>query len=361
MRPVEVYRSGKGARIYRLPLEVFPGMVGYSHLVYSGEVVALVDVGSGFGVSDEHLEAGLAAVRDQHGEKARWEDITHILITHGHIDHYGGLRYVRQECGAPVGVHELDLRVLTNYEERLQLIAWRLREFLLEAGVEPDQVEEIMDLYLINKQLFSSVPVEFTYEAVGMMIGPLRLFHMPGHCPGEVVIRVDDILLSGDHVLETISPHQAPERLSLNTGLGTYLESLARLVPLAKEIRLTLGGHEGPIHDLGERIRAIQALHLERLEQVLDLLDEPRTVAEIARELFPDVNGYHVLLALEEAGAHVEYLDQRAYLRIANIDDLDGRGPVPIHYRRRSGATQPLLIQGKVRRQPQEGIGPEIR
>jgi glyoxylase-like metal-dependent hydrolase (beta-lactamase superfamily II) len=351
MKPVETYQSAKGARIYRLPVEVFPGTVGYSPLVYSNDVVALVDVGSGFGVSDEHL----------HEENANWDDITHVLITHGHIDHHGGLRYVRQHCSAPVGVHELDLRVLTNYEERLQLIAWRLREFLLEAGVEADQVEEIMDLYLINKQLFSSVPIDFTYEAVGMVVGPLRLIHMPGHCPGQVVIQVDDILLSGDHVLETISPHQAPERLSLNTGLGTYLESLARLAPLAKEIRLTLGGHEGPIHDLGERIRAIQTLHLERLEQVLDLLDEPRTVAQVSRELFPDVSGYHVLLALEEAGAHLEYLDQRAYLKIVNIDDLDGRGPMPIRYVRRSGATQSLLIPGKVKQQPQEEIDPEIR
>lgn len=353
MRQVQAYESAHGARIYRMPLEVFPGMVGYSYLVYSGDIVALMDVGSNFGVSDEHLEAGLAAVRENFGEKAEWGDITHVLISHGHIDHYGGLRYVREQCKAPVGVHELDLRVLSNYEERLQLIAWRLREFLLEAGVEPDHVGEIMDLYLINKQLFSSTPVDFTFQASGMEVGPLKLIHMPGHCPGLVVVRIDDILLSADHVLETISPHQAPERLSLNTGLGTYIESLDRLAPLAKEIRLTLGGHEGEIEDLGARIREIKALHYERLEKVLDFLDEPRTLAEIAKALFPDANGYHELLAIEEAGAHLEYLDQRAYLNVVNIDDLDGHGPVPIRYRRRTGATQPLLIPGMVVRQPQ--------
>jgi glyoxylase-like metal-dependent hydrolase (beta-lactamase superfamily II) len=361
MRKVQVYESTHGARIYRIPLEVFPGMVGYSHLVYSGEVVALVDVGSDFGVSDEHLEAGLVAVRESYGEKAGWEDITHVLISHGHIDHFGGLRYVRKQCDAPVGVHELDLRVLTNYEERLQLIAWRLREFLIEAGVEHDQVEEIMDLYLINKQLFSSTPVDFTFQAIGMEVGPLKLIHMPGHCPGLVVVQVDDILLSSDHVLETISPHQAPERLSLNTGLGTYLESLDRLAPLAKEIRLTLGGHEGEIYDLGARIQEIKTLHYERLEQVLDFLDEPRTLAEIARALFPDASGYHELLALEEAGAHLEYLDQRAFLNVVNIEELDGRGPVPIRYRRRTGATQPLLIPGMVVRQSQATMQPKSR
>jgi len=361
MREVQAYESSNGARIYRIPLEVFPGMVGYSHLVFSGDVVALVDVGSNFGVSDEHLEAGLAAVREQHGERAEWSDITHVLISHGHIDHYGGLRYVRQQSKALVGVHELDLRVLSNYEERLQLIAWRLREFLLEAGVEADRAKDIMDLYLINKQLFSSTPVDFTYQAVGMAVGPLRLIHMPGHCPGLVVLQVDDILLSSDHVLETISPHQAPERLSLNTGLETYLESLDRLLPLAKDIRLTLGGHEGQIEDLAARIEEIKKLHFERLEQVLTLLDEPRTLAEIARELFPEAKGYHELLALEEAGAHLEYLDQRAYLQIVNIDDLNGQGPVPIRYRRRTGATQPLLIPGMVVRQSQVKIDPKSR
>jgi hypothetical protein len=40
-------------------------------------------------------------------------------------------------------------------------------------------------------------------------------------------------------------------------------------------------------------------------------------------------------LALEEAGAHVEYLYQRGMLRIDNLADLDqGVGLVPVRYRR---------------------------
>jgi hypothetical protein len=45
------------------------------------------------------------------------------------------------------------------------------------------------------------------------------------------------------------------------------------------------------------------------------------------------VNGYNVLLALEEAGAHVEYLYQRGLLSITNIADLeDGKEAVAIRY-----------------------------
>jgi glyoxylase-like metal-dependent hydrolase (beta-lactamase superfamily II) len=346
MRPVEVYASSGGARIYRIPLEVFPDMVGYVHLVYRDDLVALVDVGSGFGVSNEHLEAGLSAVREEHGERAGWTDLTHVLITHAHIDHYGGIRYVREHCQAAIGVHELDRPVLTDYEGNLSLSTQRLRAFLRVAGLEADQVEEIMDLHLINKHLFSSTEVDFTYEAVGMQIGALRLLHMPGHCPGEVVILVDDVMLSGDHVLETISPHQTPEHLALNMGLGTYLDSLHRLMPIADGIRLTLGGHEGPITDLKARIHGIQCLHHERLNRMLSLLETPMTIVEIAREIFPDVRGYHELLALEEAGAHVEYLEQRGFLQVANLEETNGRDPEPMLYRRREGVMLPLQIPG---------------
>ncbi|MGD8814137.1 MAG: MBL fold metallo-hydrolase [Anaerolineales bacterium] len=349
-----MYASSGGARIYRIPLEVFPEMVGYAHLVYRDDLVVLVDVGSGFGVSNEHLESGLAFVREEHGERADWTDLTHVLITHGHIDHYGGIRYVRQQCRALVGIHELDRRVLTNYEERLSLGTQRLRAFLHHAGVKADQVEEIMDLYLINKHLFSSVEVDFTYEAVGMEIGSLRLFHMPGHCPGEVVILVDDVLLSGDHVLETISPHQTPERLSLNMGLSTYLNSLHRLIPLAGDIRLTLGGHEGPINDLKARIRGIQRLHYDRLNQMLDLLAKPMTIVAIAKEIFPDVQGYHELLALEETGAHIEYLEQHGFLLVENLEETNGRDPKPALYQRRKGAMLPLQIPGMAAAQPED-------
>jgi hypothetical protein len=38
--------------------------------------------------------------------------------------------------------------------------------------------------------------------------------------------------------------------------------------------------------------------------------------------LFGKVGSYHVLLALEEAGAHVEYLYQRGELAAANLDEI---------------------------------------
>ena len=300
-----------------------------------GALRVLVDAGSGFGESNTYLEAGREGVAQHLGQPFEWSDLTHILITHGHIDHFGGLNHVLPRCSARLGVHELDKRILTHHEERVAVVARRLGDYLIEAGVSPEGQRRLLELYRFNKVLFSSVPVDFTYEAAGMRLGPFEMLHVPGHCAGHVVIRLHEVLFSGDHVLEDISPHQAPERLTLSTGLDHYLHSLARLKSWRRQIRLTLPGHRQVITDLRRRITEIQAVHRARLEQVLDLLRDPHTIVEVSKSLFHDVSGYSVLLAIEEAGAHVEYLYQRGVIELANLPEVEAaRGPVPLRYRR---------------------------
>ncbi len=339
---IRFFESSAGARIFQIPLREFPMLRGHVYLVLVddslyGSYRVLIDAGSGFGESSQDLEAGLQAASAWLGQPIGLSDLTHVLITHAHIDHFGGLKYIRPRTQALVGVHELDVRNLTQYEERLAVVGRRLDEFLAEAGVSDEERIRLLDLYKITKSMYASVRVDFTYEAVGMRLGPFELLHVPGHCAGHVVIRLHDVLFSGDHVLSDISPHQSPEHLTNFTGLEHYLKSLDALEAWAKGIRLTLPGHEDPIFDLPARLNAIRTLHRERLAQVLALLDEPKTIAEISRALFGEVHGYNVLLALEESGAHVEYLYQRGRLEIANLADLEnGNSPGALRYRRAS-------------------------
>jgi hypothetical protein len=116
---------------------------------------------------------------------------------------------------------------------------------------------------------------------------------------------------------------------------------LDRLHAWAEGARLGLGGHEGAIRDVRARILEIHRLHADRLNRVLDLTERPSTVAEVAAALFPGASGYHALLALEEAGAHVEYLATRGHLSVENLDDLETETPVPIRYRRQPGQMLP--------------------
>lgn len=328
------FESDNGARIYRIPLALFPELDGFVHVVCFDEYCILFDVGSGFGTSNDQLAEGLVQIQGEYGEQVDWSDITHIVLSHGHIDHFGGLEFVRGQCQAPVIIHGLDRRILTHYEERLALVAHRLGNYFVEAGMTPEQADGVMAMYMLNKGLFRSQPVDLICEELGMHIGRMEWLHVPGHCPGQIVARIDDVLLSADHVLETTSPHQAPESLTLSTGLSHYLASLNYLRNHSEGIRLALGGHEGPIFNLDRRIGEIAQVHKARLLEILQFTEDACTIDEISRRLFPAAEGYHQLLAVEEAGAHVEYLHQRGFLTVENFAEVERRNGVPIRYKR---------------------------
>ncbi|WP_376792610.1 MBL fold metallo-hydrolase [Thermoflexus sp.] len=327
------YRTKSGVEIYRLPIRLFPELDGYVYLILADDHRILVDAGSGLPESLEDLRRGFEILRARYGCQVDLHQLTAILITHGHIDHFGGLASIRQQSPAPVFVHELDRRVLVNYSERLITVAQEIRYFLNQAGVSPERQSALLNLYLSMKALFQSTPVEGLLTDGEMLFGILRVHHTPGHCPGQVCLQIDEVLLTSDHILAHTTPHQAPERITRYTGLGHYLESLRRVAAIP-DIALAFGGHEDPILNPYERIAAIEAFHHQRLERVLEICKEPRTIAEVSKALFGRQYGYGVLLALLEAGAHVEYLYDRGYLQVANLDQLENEPGTPIRYRR---------------------------
>ncbi len=333
----ERYTTSKGATIYRLPLEGLPKFWVYAYLVFVDDMKVLIDTGTGWVNSNKGLEDGLA----QAG--TAWDDLTHILLTHGHIDHFGGLGYVRKRTAARVGIHELDVRNITHYEERIFIVDRRLERYLRESGVPDERRAEMMRLYRLNKGMFASQPVDFTYQSTGMRFGPFEFLHVPGHTAGHVIIRLHDVLFSGDHVLDGISPHQSPERLTLNTGLGHYLDSLAVTEKWGAGARLIFGGHNDPIADLTARIAILRERHNERLAAILAAFDTPKTICEVADSLFPNVRGYDILLAVEETGAHVEYLYQRGLLRLDNLPELEADENASLRYLRMNDSVAKLL------------------
>lgn len=320
-------KTAGGRCIYGFQVEAFPTLVANIYVIDDGSELTLIDCGSGLEASNQGILAGFEALREQYGVSFNLSDIKRIIVTHAHIDHFGGLPFVRQHTAAPLGVHILDRRVLSNYEERVIVASQRLDTFLERAGVDQMHRQQLMGMYLFAKDVYHSTPVQFLLDEAEP-VAEMAVYHVPGHCPGQVCLGVDDVLLTADHILASITPHQAPESITLNMGLGHYLHSLDKIAAL-DDVRLALGGHEEPITNLRQRICEIRQFHEQRLQRILEICSQPASIVDISRTLFGKVHSYHVLLALEETGAHVEYLYQRGELLVANLQEIEQeRNPV---------------------------------
>jgi len=330
---VRRFEGPEGSRIYRITCDAFPGLTVHVHLLLDLGPPTIIDAGSGFGEANRQLMHGLELVRSEFSEPIGLADVQRIIITHGHIDHFGGLSFLHERAPqAEIAIHELDVLILTSFEERVAVAKRAIRRFLQEAGVGAELLADFMDVYGFSKKNVHSLPVGRTLIDNQELDG-LRFIHTPGHCPGQVCIIAGDVIFTADDILPEISPHQAPESIMPYTGLGHYLESLDKVERLG-EFRLALGGHQGPMTDLPKRISDIRQGHHRKLDKILNIVrnNGPLTINEISQQLYTHVRGFHVLLALEEVAAHVEYLSQHAKLRIANLDEYRLEENTPVRY-----------------------------
>lgn len=337
---VQRFRTRAGISIYLIEAETFPGHVNNLYLIdarvrLGGGMhdITLLDAGSQMDSTRRDLDRARAVLGHLFGQPGLLDQARHVVISHGHIDHFGGVGEWKQR-GVHVYAHPFDARVLTRFGERLIETSVYMRTFMREAGCSPEVTAELFTMHTAEKRMFQPVPVDDElYD--GQDFHGMRVHHVPGHCPGQVMLQVDNVLLTADHLLARITPNQSPERITPWTGLDHYLTSLARTRALVETagIDLALGGHEDPIRRPAERVRETMEFHHQRLRRILELCEADHTIVEICAALFGQQTGYGRLLGLSEAAAHVEYLSRRGYLQIANIEDLLKPEPPAIRYR----------------------------
>ncbi|HLO13829.1 MAG TPA: MBL fold metallo-hydrolase, partial [Anaerolineales bacterium] len=230
------------------------------------------------------------------------------------------------------GVHELDLQTVVHHAASSVLIGRRLASFLADAGLPEETRDQILNIHRFTEAIYQSVQVDFTYETVDMSLGPFAFIHLPGHCPGHVAIRLDDVVFCGDMVVEGVTPHLSPESITPYSGLDHYLESLARLQQWSKEARLILNGHDDAITDLPAQIEATRQNIIRRMSKAIQALDEPRTMEEVCKAVYGETGGYNQLLVIEKTGTYIEYLYEHGLIEITNRDELEQGKPA--RYRR---------------------------
>jgi glyoxylase-like metal-dependent hydrolase (beta-lactamase superfamily II) len=146
------------------------------------------------------------------------------------------------------------------------------------------------------------------------------VLHTPGHTLDHICLHdpEDGVLLSGDHVLPTITPHIG----GLGAGrdpLTAFQRSLDTIGGVAN-VSIVLPAHGHPFHDLPGRCEAIKTHHEERLARLRDISQDvgPASVIELSHHLFrQEVWGG---MAESETFAHLEHL------RLLGLAERHGAG-----------------------------------
>ncbi|HEU0293225.1 MAG TPA: MBL fold metallo-hydrolase [Anaerolineales bacterium] len=148
-----------------------------SYLIRSGDTVVLIE--SGPGSTRASLEAGLA----QEGISPR--DVTHVLLTHIHLDHAGAAGWLANE-GAMIYVHPVGAPHMLNPEKLLASAA----------RIYGDRMESLWGKFLPVPENQLKVP----NDAEMIAIGNLEFLPMntPGHAEHHYAYVFEDIIFSGD-------------------------------------------------------------------------------------------------------------------------------------------------------------------
>ncbi|HHY04191.1 MAG TPA: MBL fold metallo-hydrolase [Thermoanaerobacterales bacterium] len=144
-------------------------------------------------------------------------ELEYIILTHGHQDHIGGLPKIKEVTGAPIAIHEKDASMLVSPRDNLSA-------------------------YMGKELTYPSADIELK-DGQELKVGDLILtiIHTPGHTPGGICIKVNDIVFTGDTLFAgSVGRTDFP-----GGSFDQLIESItSKLLPLGDKITI-YPGHGG--------------------------------------------------------------------------------------------------------------------
>ena len=197
------------------------------YLVDASSELVLIDTGAGLSI--DRIEKN---IRSAGFEPAQ---IWHIVATHCHIDHIGGLAQLVQRYSSKVISHELD-----------------------RAGIEGENNDlTAASMYGIEYRPVK-VDILIKGEAESLRLGDLEFnfIHTPGHTPGSISVYIDTKdgrILFGQDIHGPFSP-------AWGSDLGQWRASMHKLIELKADVLCE--GHAGVFR--GTAIKKYIESYLER-------------------------------------------------------------------------------------------------
>ena len=325
MKPLEQRRREPAPGVFRIVLPLpFPGLDRVNAYVLRAEdEVVVIDAGLYFPDDEydhgwDHVVAGLATC------DVRPEDVTRLILTHTHVDHYGMAGRLKEASGCEVWIHKAgddEVDVLRDPAKH----AKELRRTYSDHGVPEDELDELVAFEDWTRFVHSVIGADRWLEGEEeFRVGDRSWtsIYTPGHSPSHLCFwsAEEGLLISGDHLLPTITPHIDFHR-GEEDPLGQFLDSLERVERLDPQI--VLPGHGSPFAEGSERARVTVRHHERRLGAIVQVVRRQAcSASRITEEIFGGtLLNFQKRLALGEALAHLAYLRQRGEIERFRDDD----------------------------------------
>lgn len=279
------------------------------------------------------LVSGLAA----HGLAPK--DVRRVVLTHGHVDHYGNLARL-QDANPELQafVHRTERAWIEDYGATRAERFLAYEDALVRCGLSEPELDVLAAGYHVLSEMGEPARIHGDVPATLELDGARwTTIPVPGHSPGSLAFFEpgSGTLLSGDTLLEKVTTNAVCLAADEEDALFQYRNSLKRLA--ATKARRVLPGHRAPFGDATESLNdsvrrraegtsgaaAVAARHeaniAARGDRVQGLLsEEPRTVRALVAMLFRDVE-VDLFLGCSELLGHLRELERAG--RATETDD----------------------------------------
>jgi len=268
------------SNLYQITLDLPSPFSNPSVNIYyiDGERPALID--SGF--SDEESIREIDSQLNEIGRSL--EDLSVIINSHEHIEHFGGNMKIREVSAASITASSGAAPMIEKYHTYINGVRNSLHTF--DPGMK-----DFMNWYLDFNLTVDESPVDQIIDdgdIIDLGEMKLRVIVTPGHAHGHVCLYDEEqqILFTGDHIIGTGTTFVGFGWRELATkeiadifhsddepdNLSSYLDSLGQLSSL--DLKLLLPGHGLPIENPYAKIEGDREKKLERERMLLEILSE---------------------------------------------------------------------------------------
>ncbi|MDA7967297.1 MBL fold metallo-hydrolase [Ruegeria sp.] len=248
--------------------------------------IAVIDPGP---LIEAHLDAILNALEP--GQR-----ISHILVTHSHLDHSPLAAPLSHRTGAPV-------LAFGGPQAGRSAIMTRLAQQGLAGGGEGIDSEFRPDQEVSDGQMIEGD--DWTLEVI----------HTPGHLGNHIALAWGDTCFTADHVMGWASSLVSPP----DGDLTDFMAACYRL--RERDWSVFHPGHGAPVTDPTARLDWLINHRLGREAQILTALDDtPATAQDLARRIYTETP--EALLPAAERNVFAHLVDLTGKSRVAAIGDL---------------------------------------